>query len=73
LPKSRFDDLLALLAGDGFEAIGPRLDQGAIVYGPVASVRDLPIGWTEVQQPGLYRLQQRTDGAWFGFAVGPHS
>ncbi len=73
LPKSRFDDFLGLLTGDGFEVIGPRIDQGAIVYGPIASARDLPVGWTDVQQPGSYRLDQRTDGAWFGFAVGPHS
>jgi sulfhydrogenase subunit beta (sulfur reductase) len=73
LPKSRFDDLLGLLAGDGFEVIGPHLDQGAIVYGTVASARDLPIGWTDAQQPGSYRLERRGDQTWFGFAVGPHS
>jgi sulfhydrogenase subunit beta (sulfur reductase) len=73
LPKGRFDALLALLAGDGFEVIGPRLDQGAIVYGPIAAAGDLPIGWTDVQQPGSYRMERRGDDAWFGFAVGPHS
>jgi formate hydrogenlyase subunit 6/NADH:ubiquinone oxidoreductase subunit I len=73
LSKERFDDLLGLLAADGFEVIGPRLDQGAIVYGPVTSARDLPVGWTDVQQAGSYRLQRRADDAWFGFAVGPHS
>ena len=31
LPKAKFDDLIRLLQGDGFEVIGPRIDQGAIV------------------------------------------
>ena len=73
LPKSRLDDLLGLLAEDGYEVIGPRVEQGAIVYGPIQSSRDLPIGWTDRQAPGSYRLEKRADDAYFGYAVGPHS
>ncbi len=73
LPRSRLDDLIAALAADGFEVIGPRVDQGAIVYGPIRSSADLPIGWTDRQGPGEYRLEHRTDDAYFGYAVGPHS
>lgn len=73
LPKACFDDLLRLLSGDGYEVIGPRIDQGAIVYAPLASAKDLPIGWTERQGPGTYRLEKRADQAYFGYAVGPHS
>jgi ferredoxin len=73
LPKPRLGELIDLLWGDGFEVIGPRIDQGAIVYGPVRTVADLPIGWTDRQEAGSYRLEPRSDGAFFGFAVGPHS
>jgi len=73
LPKSRLDDLIGLLHGEGFEVIGPQLDQGAIVYGPVRSVKELPIGWTDKQTPGSYRLEKRTDDAYFGYPGGPHS
>jgi ferredoxin len=73
LPKLRLDDLITLLVQQGFEVIGPRIDQGAIVYGPVRSSTDLPIGWTDQQSPGMYRLQRREDDAFFGYAVGPHS
>jgi ferredoxin len=73
LPKSRLDDLLGLLQKEGFEVIGPRLEQQAIVYGPIQSTRELPIGWTDLQSPGSYRLQKRQDDAFFGYAVGPHS
>jgi ferredoxin len=43
------------------------------VYAEITAHADLPIGWTDVQQPGSYRLQKRGDDAVFGFAVGPHS
>jgi ferredoxin len=70
---ARLDDLIRLLLQDGFEVVGPRLEQQAIVYGPVHSANDLPIGWTDRQSPGSYRLEKRQDDAYFGFAVGPHS
>jgi ferredoxin len=73
LPKERLDDLLGLLVQDGYEVVGPRLEQGAIVYGPIRSAQELPIGWTDRQAPGSYRLEKRNDQAYFGYAVGPHS
>ena len=73
LPKSRLDELISLLMGDGYEVIGPRIEQQAIVYGPVQGVKDLPVGWTDRQAPGSYRLEKRSDDAYFGYAVGPHS
>jgi formate hydrogenlyase subunit 6/NADH:ubiquinone oxidoreductase subunit I len=73
LPKPRLDDLIRLLREDGFEVIGPRIEQQAIVYGPLQSAAELPIGWTDRQSPGLYRLEKRQDSAYFGYAVGPHS
>lgn len=73
LPKPRLDDLIELLIQDGFEVIGPRIEQGAIVYGEIRSANDLPIGWTDRQGPGSYRLEPREDGTFFGYAVGPHS
>jgi sulfhydrogenase subunit beta (sulfur reductase) len=73
LPKARFDDLIGLLHRDGLEVIGPRIEQQAIVYGPLHSAADLPVGWTDRQEPGIYRLEKRADNSYFGYAVGPHS
>ncbi|MFN8544664.1 MAG: 4Fe-4S dicluster domain-containing protein [Candidatus Binatia bacterium] len=73
LPKARLDDLLGLLAADGFEVLGPQVDQGAIIYGPVRTAADLPWGWTDRQSPGSYRLEAGDRSTCFGFAVGPHS
>jgi len=73
LPKGRLDDLLRLLVADGFEVVGPRVEQDAITYGPIGSAAGLPVGWTDRQGPGTYRLERRGDDAYFGYAVGPHS
>jgi sulfhydrogenase subunit beta (sulfur reductase) len=67
------DALLGALATAGYKVIGPTLSEGAIVYGEIDRAAQLPIGWTDAQEPGSYRLERRDDGAAFGFAVGPHS
>lgn len=73
LAVSDLDMLISALAADGYRVVGPTLDQGAIVYGDIASAADLPRGWTDSQEPGRYRLERRADEAYFGYVVGPHS
>lgn len=65
--------LIEALVRNGYEVIGPRLRDGAIVYDNVESVEDLPAGWTDEQEPGRYRLKRREDDALFGYTVGPQS
>jgi len=65
--------LINALAQRGYEVLGPVVKDGAIVYDRIARVADLPVGWTDHQEAGRYRLERRTDGAVFGFAVGPQS
>jgi len=73
LAKLDFDQLFAVLAHRGYQVVGPTIDQEAIVYGEIRSVADLPVGWTDEQAPGKYRIVRRNDETWFGFVVGPHS
>ena len=70
LAKSGMDALIARLAADGWEVIGPRVEAGAIALGPIARAADLPIGVGVEQSPGRERLVARGDRAWFAFAVG---
>ena len=65
--------LFRLLCDQGYTAIGPTVREGAIVYDSLDGVDDLPIGRTDEQDGGRYRLKDREDGAFFGFAVGPQS
>jgi formate hydrogenlyase subunit 6/NADH:ubiquinone oxidoreductase subunit I len=73
LPKEQLCSLIDALTSEGYEVVGPTIAQGAIIYGEIHSVDDLPRGWTDRQQAGRYRLEQREDDAYFGFVVGPHS
>lgn len=73
LDHAGLDALIAGLRHDGFAAFGPRLRDGAVGVGPVASVADLPRGIRDAQGPGRYRLDARGDGALFAHAPGPES
>ena len=65
--------LVGALGDRGFLVIGPTVRSGAIVYDVLESADDLPAGYTDVQEPGRYRLERRDDEARFGFAVGAQS
>jgi formate hydrogenlyase subunit 6/NADH:ubiquinone oxidoreductase subunit I len=73
LENDRLQALLDVLRGDGFSVIGPTVSQDAIIYDEIESVAQLSRGWTDVQEPGKYRLERRSDEALFGYVVGPHS
>ncbi len=58
---------------EGYTVVGPTIAQGAIIFDEVRGLEQLPIGWTDEQEGGTYRLKRRDDEAYFGYAVGPHS
>jgi formate hydrogenlyase subunit 6/NADH:ubiquinone oxidoreductase subunit I len=65
--------LFDVLVSDGYQIMGPTVQDDAIVYDVLAGIDDLPIGWTDEQDGGQYRLVPRDDEALFGYAVGQHS
>src|SRR5512132_47003 len=65
--------LVEALRARGYQVVGPKLRDGAILYDELSSADELPAGWTEVHDPGHYRVERRDDEARFGFTVGPHS
>jgi len=67
------DELVAVLRRRGYRVIGPLVRDGAVVYDELATASELPIGWGDEQEAGVYRLVRRDDEARFGYAVGPHS
>jgi sulfhydrogenase subunit beta (sulfur reductase) len=67
------DELVAVLRRRGYRVIGPLVRDGAVVYDDLATAAELPIGWGDDQEAGVYRLVRRDDEARFGYAVGPHS
>ncbi|MCB9957930.1 MAG: 4Fe-4S dicluster domain-containing protein [Rhodospirillaceae bacterium] len=72
IDRDGLDALIQCLAHDGYQVIGPRVENSAVVLGPVAGVADLPKGWTDEQAGGHYRLVadgRGEDGALFGFTL----
>jgi sulfhydrogenase subunit beta (sulfur reductase) len=73
IERADFQQLFDALHSRGYEIIGPTLQNSTIVYGPISTVSDLPVGWRDQQEAGAYRLVRRQDDALFGYVVGPHS
>jgi ferredoxin len=71
--RADFDQLFSALQEDGYHLVGPTVRDGAIVYDELAGVGDLPVGWTDEQDAGTFRLVRRSDAALFGYVPGPHS
>ena len=73
LERQNLQSLLDALRKRGYDLIGPTLLDGAIVFDEISRVEDLPAGWTDEHDGGMYRLK-KTDQPWlFRFNNGPHS
>jgi len=70
---SAFSRLLQIVQNDGYALYGPKVHNEVIVYDRLFSEQDLPIGIEDEQRPGYYRLKKRSDKAYFGYNLGPHS
>jgi len=73
LDRSGFASLLRSMSDAGYEVIGPTVRDGAIVLEPIEGAQDLPVGVSEEQAPGRYRLGSRDDERVFAWAHGPES
>ncbi len=69
LNQARLTALLENLISDGYSVLGPRIRDGAIAYGPLKKLEDLPIGWSATAGPGHYRLHK--SGSTSVFGTGP--
>lgn len=69
-PRARLAELISVVRRAGFRVIGPRVDQGALVYREIDGVEDLPQGLTDEQAPGHYRLAANGTQRHFSWANG---
>lgn len=65
--------LLRALRELGYQSIGPKLHNEAIIYDDINDLRDFPRGWIDEQEAGSYSLHRSDDDRFFGFVAGPHS
>jgi ferredoxin len=73
IEREVFQALLDALARRGYRVVGPTVRQDAVTYDDITHVEDLPIGCTDQQDGGKYRLRKGNSGALFGYTVGPQS
>lgn len=73
LDLAALEALITALIEQNYRVIGPQRQQDAIVYEPIDTAAQLPIGWTDIQEAGSYRLVTSDREALFDYVVGPHS
>jgi len=73
LPAGQLQQLFDSLLRHGYQIIAPAVIGSAIVYESVRSADELPVGVTDEQRAGVYRVKRRADKAFFGYAVGPRA
>ncbi len=71
LPKNLLPDLIGQLQAGGYDVVGPVVEQGAVVYRPIADLSRHPVGMRDEQRGGRYTLHDEGSGRWFDFVVGP--
>ncbi len=70
---AHIQQLIDSLIRRGYRVKGPVVRNEAVVYDDLSSLEDLPIGWTDEQGGGRYRLRRRDDEALFGYSLGPRT
>lgn len=73
LDEAGLAGLLTALTKAGYKTIGPQVRDGAVVYDEISSISELPIGVSDEQDGGKYRLVAGTPGAFFEYVCGPTS
>ncbi len=73
LDETGIAELMTVLGKAGYETIGPQVRDGAVVYDKIESPKELPVGMSDEQDGGRYRLVKGTPGAYFEYVCGPTS
>jgi sulfhydrogenase subunit beta (sulfur reductase) len=73
LPKPQLDTLLTRLREKGYQTVGPRIRDDAVVYAPIEKIADLPQGFTSEESPGRYRIVPSGNQRYFDITPGAQS
>ncbi|MEW5795324.1 MAG: 4Fe-4S dicluster domain-containing protein [Candidatus Zixiibacteriota bacterium] len=73
LDPDRFQQLLDSLIAQKYAVFGPTVGQNAVTYSQITSIQQMPIGWSDEQNGGHYRLSKSSRPALFDYVVGQHS
>jgi ferredoxin len=73
LPHADLDRLIEAVRDAGYACLGPQVESGAIVYGPIERAAQLPRGRHDQQSGGEYRLTRSDSPRSFAWANGPQA
>ena len=73
LPRAGLESLLANLVRLGYQVLGPQVKDEAIVYKHLASIADLPQGYSTEQEAGHFRLVYSGHRRYFDALHAAHS
>ena len=68
-----FPSIFIALTKAGFKIVGPKADNGAILYDYISSINDLPAGISDSQQPAGYALHEDNNKLLFNYNAGPNA
>jgi ferredoxin len=71
--KGDLQSLFDALTSEKYQLIGPGVEDAALVYDEIISADDLPVGYTDEQDGGRYRLVKSGSNKYFDFVVGQHT
>jgi len=69
----QLQQLIGALVEQGYTVYGPTVRERAATYNQIGAAEQLPVGWSDEQDAGHYRLVKSTRPAFFDCVVGPHS
>ena len=70
LQRDGLPRLLETLTAAGYKVIGPTVRDQMVVLDEIKHIESLPIGWSDHQKPGSYRLTKSKNKTIFDFTVG---
>lgn len=73
LADDRLNQLLLQLQGEGYNCLGPQLQDGVISFLPLQDVGQLPRGWGVDQGPAHYHAVRQQHSRYFAWSNGPQA
>ena len=71
LESQDLQKLFDLLRAKGYRLVGPTVRDNVITYDELTSVKELPVGWTDVQEGATYRLEKVGGGRFLTTGAAP--
>ena len=73
LARENLQTLFDALRGSGYSCVGPQVKNGAIVYDSIENISQLPVGLSDRQAPGDYKIHENKSTRNFAWANGPQA